>query len=131
MQKDMPLYTAGSFKQEFALEKRKLESDRIRDKYPDRIPIILEQCAQTDFPETATDMKRKYLVPGELTMGQFMYVVRKRMKLNPEKAVFLYTNLGRIAPSSQLLGDLYNDNFDKEDGFLYLTYGSETTFGQG
>ena len=128
MQREMPLYTAGSFKQEFALKKRQLEAQRIREKYPDRIPIILEQCTQADFPDE-TDMKRKYLVPGELTMGQFMYVVRKRMKLNPEKAIFLYTGSGHMAPSSQLLGDIDNQHADEEDGFLYLTYGAETTFG--
>lgn len=44
-------------------------------------------------------------------MGQFMYVVRKRMKLNPEKAVFLYTNLGRIAQTTRCV----------MRGFLWVT----------
>ena len=32
----------------------------------------------------------RYLVPGDLTVGQFVYVIRKRIKLEPEKAIFIF-----------------------------------------
>jgi GABA(A) receptor-associated protein len=32
----------------------------------------------------------RYLVPADLTVGQFIYVVRKRIKLSPEKAIFVF-----------------------------------------
>lgn len=32
----------------------------------------------------------RYLVPADLTVGQFVYVVRKRIKLSPEKAIFIF-----------------------------------------
>lgn len=32
----------------------------------------------------------RYLVPADLTVGQFVYVVRKRIKLNAEKAIFIF-----------------------------------------
>lgn len=32
----------------------------------------------------------RYLVPGDLTVGQFVYVIRKRIKVNPEKAIFMF-----------------------------------------
>jgi GABA(A) receptor-associated protein len=35
---------------------------------------------------------RRYLVPSDLTVGQFVYVIRKRIKLSPEKAIFIFTN---------------------------------------
>lgn len=31
----------------------------------------------------------RYLVPADLTVGQFVYVVRKRTKLSPEEAIFI------------------------------------------
>lgn len=32
----------------------------------------------------------RYLVPADLTVGQFVYVVRKRIKLSAEKAIFVF-----------------------------------------
>lgn len=71
------------------LEKRKAEAERIRQKYPDRIPVICEKVEKSDIP---TIDKKKYLVPADLTVGQFVYVIRKRIKLSPEKAIFIFVN---------------------------------------
>ena len=38
----------------------------------------------------------RYLVPGDLTVGQFVYVIRKRIKLTPEKAIFVF--VGNVLP---------------------------------
>ncbi|KAL5197408.1 hypothetical protein ABZP36_000920 [Zizania latifolia] len=77
----------ASFKLEHPLERRQAESARIREKYSDRIPVIVEKADKTDVPEID---KKKYLVPADLTVGQFVYVVRKRIKLSPEKAIFVF-----------------------------------------
>ena len=63
-------------------EKRKSEAQRIRAKYMDRIPVI---CEKSDGSDIADIDKKKYLVPSDLTVGQFVYVIRKRIKLAPEK----------------------------------------------
>ena len=70
-------------------EKRQAEALRIREKYPDRIPVIVEKAGRSDIPDID---KKKYLVPGDLTAGQFVYVIRKRIKLSPEKAIFIFVN---------------------------------------
>jgi GABA(A) receptor-associated protein len=31
-------------------------------------------------------------VPADLTVGQFIYVIRKRVKLDPDKAIFIFVN---------------------------------------
>ncbi len=105
-------------------EKRKLEAERIREKYPDRIPCIVEKADKSDI--TPID-KKKYLVPSDLTVGQFVYVIRKRIKLSPEKAIFIFVN-DVIPPSSSLLSQVCAEHKD-EDGFLYIVYSSENTFG--
>ncbi|KAL4592472.1 hypothetical protein LXL04_005468 [Taraxacum kok-saghyz] len=77
------------FKQEHDLEKRKAEAARIREKYPDRIPVIVEKGERSDVPNID---KKKYLVPADLTVGQFVYVIRKRIKLSAEKAIFIFVD---------------------------------------
>ncbi|CAL0303955.1 unnamed protein product [Lupinus luteus] len=114
----------NSFKAEHPLEMRQAEGARIREKYPDRIPVILERAEKTDVPEIDS---KKYLVPADLTVGQFMYVVRKRIKLSPETAIFIFVN-NILPPTGAMMAAIYEENKD-EDGFLYMTYSGENTFG--
>ena len=113
------------FKKKFEFEKRKQEAIRIKDRYPDRIPIIIEKSNSEKNIKNID--KSKYLVPKDLTVGQFNYVIRKRLSLQSEKAMFMFCN-GSIPPTSELLSAIYADKQDK-DGFLYMTYCSENTFG--
>ena len=106
-------------------EKRKSEAERIRAKYPDRVPVICEKADRSDIPEID---KKKYLVPADLTVGQFHYVIRKRIKLAPEKALFLFCS-NTIPPNAALMSTVYEEQKD-EDGFLYLQYSGESTFGE-
>jgi GABA(A) receptor-associated protein len=108
----------------FSFYDRLNESRRVSIKYPDRIPIICERSPTSDGPIVA---KKKYLVPHNFTIGQFLSVLRKRMKLPPEKAIFLFINT-TIYHSSYLLSNIYEMNKDA-DGFLYITYAYENTFG--
>jgi GABA(A) receptor-associated protein len=113
-----------SFKEEHDLDKRQAEAQRIREKYPDRIPVIVEKAEKTDIPDID---KKKYLVPSDLTVGQFVYVIRKRIKLSPEKAIFIFVK-NVLPPTAALMSTIYDDHKD-EDGFLYITYSGENTFG--
>ena len=71
--------------------------------------------------------KKKYLVPADLTVGQFHYVIRKRIKLAPEKALFLFCS-NSIPPNAALMSTVYEEQKD-DDGFLYIQYSGESTFG--
>jgi GABA(A) receptor-associated protein len=82
-----PIFSSFSMTNNDYIEKRKAEAERIRQKYPDRIPVICEKVDKSDIP---TIDKKKYLVPADLTVGQFVYVIRKRIKLSPEKAIFIF-----------------------------------------
>ena len=62
-------------------------------------------------------------------MGQFHYVIRKRIKLAPEKALFLFC-ANSIPPNAALMSTVYEEQKD-EDGFLYVQYSGESTFGSG
>merc|ERR1719235_838375 len=114
-----------TFKDEHTLEKRKAEAARIRDKYPDRIPVICEKAKGSDIPDID---KKKYLVPADLTVGQFVYVVRKRIKLSAEKAIYIFVN-NVLPPTAAFMSALYEEQKD-EDGFLYVSYSGENYFGE-
>ncbi|AQK76477.1 Autophagy-related protein 8c [Zea mays] len=115
----------SSFKLEHPLEKRQSEANRIREKYPDRIPVIVEKLRGVIF--LTSTRKSQYLVPADLTVGQFVYVVRKRIKLSAEKAIFIFVK-NTLPPTAALMSSIYEENKD-EDGFLYMTYSGENTFG--
>lgn len=69
----------------------------------------------------------RYLVPADITAGQLVYVVRKRIKLSPEKALFIFVR-NSLPPTASLMSAIYEE-FKDEDGFLYLTYSGENSFG--
>ena len=49
----------------------------------------------------------RYLVPADLTVGQFVYVIRKRIKLSSEKAIFIFVkNVLPPTGNSFLLSEL-------------------------
>ena len=93
------------FKDKHSFVKRQEEAQRIRNKYPHRIPVICE-CIGGEVPNID---RKKYLVPADLSMAQFLYVIRKRIKISPEKSIFLFVN-DNIMAGAQLMGMQYMRN---------------------
>ena len=103
------------------LDLRINEAERMLRKYPTRVPVILN-CSKN-----VTIKKRKYLVPIEITCGQFLYILRKYMDVKPEQAIFIFVN--NILPTtSDTIGNVYNTH-KNEDLFLYVFITKENTFG--
>ena len=107
-----------------SFEKRKDEFEKINTKYPNRIPVIVEKVKTSKLQDID---KSKFLVPKDLTVGQLLYVIRRRIHLPPEKAIFMFVN--KILPaSSQLLSNIYHKH-KSSDGFLKIEFSDENTFG--
>lgn len=101
------------------------KSQVILEKYPDRVPLII-QPSKNDRDAFPID-KSKYITPRDLSMMQLQQIIRKRIHFPPEKALFMFVN-NKIYPITSLIGNIYDDNKDT-DGFLYITYCQENTFG--
>jgi len=101
------------------------KSQFILEKYPDRVPLII-QPSKNDRDAYPID-KSKYITPRDLTLMQLQQIVRKRIRFPAENALFLFIN-NKIYPITSLIGTIYDDNKD-DDGFLYVTYCQESTFG--
>jgi len=113
------------YKENNDFDKRFKESENIKKKYPNRIPVIVEKFNKCKNIEEID--KNKYLVPDDLTLGQFIFVIRKRLKLSPDKAIFLFVN-NKMIPSYTLMEKVYENEKD-DDNFLYMCYSGENTFG--
>ena len=118
----------NKFKSTYSLKHRKDESARIKHKYPTRCPIIVQKHDEFDKNIPTID-KSKYLVPGDLSVSQMLYVIRKRMKLSPERALYIFVGVNyTMPPTSALMKDIYKE-FKDIDNFLYFYYNTENTFG--
>ncbi len=125
-----PPETYSEFKVDHSYETRKQESTRVIAKNPNKVPIILEKSYSSDVPDID---KHKYLMPQDATVAQFLYIVRERINtknkdtVDATKAIILF--VGSHVPSmNENMKDLYN-RYKDQDGFLYVSYAAEVTYG--
>ena len=116
--------------QEQSLQKRQRRAQEIRSKYPNRYPIMVDRL-NGDDPKLD---RHKFLVPSEFNVGQLIYVVRTRMKIRPEIALYFFSydpftkqTTGSLTPSMDV-SQLFIENCSN-DHYLYIGYTSETAFG--
>ncbi|XVF32971.1 hypothetical protein REPUB_Repub17cG0128400 [Reevesia pubescens] len=106
-------------------------------KYPNRVPVrfpiqspltllsvIVERYSKADLPEME---KKKYLVPRDMSVGQFIHILSLRPCLTPGKALFVFVK-NTLPPIATPMDSVY-ESFKEDDGFLYMCYSSEKTFG--
>ena len=112
------------YKKEKLFEDRLQESTKVKDKYSNKVPIVVTKTQNCNLPDID---KNKYLVSNDMVLSQFLYTIRKRIKLEPSEALFFFIG-DVVSNNSASIGELYHLHKDK-DGFLYITYTSENTFG--
>lgn len=108
-----------------SFEQRKKERNEILDKYPDRVCIYIEKQESCDTLPNLD--KNKYLVPNSISIGQFIYVIRKRISLSKEHSIFLFANNVILSGTARMIE--INDQYQSNDGFLYIKYAGENCFG--
>lgn len=107
-------------------DKLKESVKRIIDKYPDRVPIFVTK-SRTD--KNLKDISQnKFIVPDGITAGQFLSIIRKKIDLTPELALFIFINKDILPANSTTMGVLYNQ-YKNNDGLLEIQYCGENTFG--
>ena len=101
------------------------EVELIKEKYPQYIPIIIRP------KNKSIEMLRyKFLVNGDITVGQFMCIIRKKIRnIKSSEALFLIVN-NTLAPSTNSLSLVYTQQVDKETNMLFFTICNENTFGK-
>ena len=112
-----------NFKQKHSFEERIKESKRLRLRFPDKIPIIVEN----DFYTNLHIVKNKFIVPIDINISQFMYIIRKQFKIEQNFALYMSIN-GIIPASNSLVNNIYHEYKD-QDNYLYVILKTESTFG--
>lgn len=112
------------YKRERPFDDRCRESRAMLTKYSDRVPIIIHPKGSHD-PQID---KHKYMTPRNLTFSQLFYVIRKRLRIDSSKGLFFFLENHTLVIASSLVEEVYTRYAD-EDGFLYLCYSMENTFG--
>lgn len=110
------------YKTEHNIAWRIEEYNRIKKKHPRRIPIIIEPISKNVVFD-----KNKFLVEDDLTLGQFIFILKKRVNMNEKNALFLMFN-DNFFPISTLMSEIWDIEKD-DDNFLYGTFMVENTFG--
>src|SRR5438876_156233 len=93
-----PSKSGYEFKMQHSFEKRKEEANMLRQKHVDKIPVILEK---SDTSRIQTINKQKILLQKDITVGQFLYIIRKQIKLDATEALFLFVDNRYIPETSK------------------------------
>ena len=112
--------SSESFQSKYSEEERKAESTRILARYASKVPVIVERARGSSLEELS---KKKYLVPRDMIQGELQYVIRKRLSLSSSEGLYMYVD-GVLLQSGALLR-----GYASPDGFIYVEYATEATFG--
>lgn len=111
------------FKLQFTLEQRLQKIEEIKKKYPLKLPLIVEARKGSTLKLDHV----KYLVEPDMTIGHFIYVLARRLKLKPEECLFLFVN-NKIFPTDTEMREVFKTE-KENDGFVYCIVSLEDTFG--
>ena len=113
----------SSFRERLTFEDRLAERQRANARRPEHVATIIERGS----PHAPSLDREKFLLPRELNGSQLIYIIRRRLSMNPSEALFLVCGRQMVTAADTVRG-LYAKHC-QEDGFLYITYTLENTFG--
>ena len=106
--------------------KLKASIEKLKEKYPGRVPILVMKSKHDKILPNINS--NKFIVPEDITVSDFMQVVRKRIEVGQESSMFLFVNEKVLPCTSDSIGKLYSEYKNKED-VLEIYYCGENTFG--
>ena len=114
------------YKTEHELSIRQKHYKKLVATYPDRIPVVIEKVKNTKTPQPEIK-KSRFLFPEDLTMTNIYYVVKQYIDKTPQDSIYLFVN-NTLMNTSATLASIYEEH-KEPDGFLYIYYTVENTFG--
>jgi GABA(A) receptor-associated protein len=102
-----------------------MNASYLLEKYPGRIPVIINKKVNDPLDDLN---KNKYLIPSDMIFWQVLCILRKRLHIPANKALFVLSDHGRLISNSSLVSVIYESE-KSSDGYLRLVYASENVFG--
>lgn len=139
----------AKFKTTYTYENRVDRCKVLKEKYPDRVPIILmpfyaddPACTRSKFliknsdrMSVLTSQLHKHLsaVPQQSTplsyLGSITSTVSTQPTVSPHQAALYFLCNNRMVHMNQTFDELYS-KYASDDGFLYIYYCTENVFGK-
>ncbi len=73
--------------------------------------------------------KLKFLTQKDHSFSNVMGVIRKKINMGSDKAIFLFDNTNLFVSPNNTVGDIYNKHGDKENKCIFLRLKLESAFG--
>lgn len=118
----------SQFKSQYNLDQRREQCAKINRQYPGRVPVIVEPYGTPLTRVNGDNLKSKYLIPEHQTFAAFMVAFRSNAELNPEQSIYFIASDNVVPSPSQTVAQFARQH-KADDGFLYLYYVRENTFG--
>ena len=118
----------SSHKEEFTKKERLQQSSKLKEDNKGKIPVI---CNKDPNCKLKSLLKTKYLFSTEITIDKFLKLIRKKLEMEEDEALFIVANCKSnkyALVGSMSFGEIY-DKYKDDDGFLYLIYSSEKIWG--
>jgi hypothetical protein len=121
----------NSFRNTHSIEERKRISGQILAKYKDKACIIIEK-SKLCKDKSITIKRTKYLADKSITIGELVNRVKKEIENIRDQAIFILIvdkNMRGISPTmSSNINEMYT-KYHHDDGFMYMEFLCENTFG--
>ncbi len=114
-----------SYKATKPLSDRKEEYEKVIEKNPGKVGIIIEKEPKSKIPDIE---KTKFLIKEDMNLTQFQNIIRNRLKMDEKEALFFLANGKTTLTGNDTMREIYN-KYKDEDGFLYIAYASQEVWG--
>ena len=118
--------SSSSYKMKYNLDERKQQSELILCKYPSYIPVIVECDSSIGVMK-----KQKFLVPHDVSCSHIIIAIRKQLKLDSSKSLFIFCNDCILCPT-EIINTAYQKYISTQtdgDKFFHVYVTCENTFG--
>ena len=98
-----------------------MKSQKLRAAHPDKVPVIVKN--------NKTKETMKFLVQQDISLSQFLFILRKKIELSQEEGLYIYVNDHALIDMLFPMREIYDLHKNEKDGLLYLTMAGENVFG--
>lgn len=112
------------YKDKYTFEQRINKVNDFKKRFPTKIPVIIEKDPRSDIENIS---KNTYLFEKDIPYKRVLFIIRKGIKLSPEKGLFVFINNIMINDMDTTVEQL-NEKYGEPDG-LFIVYSGENVFG--